>query len=148
MFLLLENRKARFNYELTRSFEAGIELLGFEVKALRKKMGSLEGAHTIVRGNEAFLVNMHIPPYQPANTPKEYDSRRARRLLLTKKEIAELASAEGKKGLTIVPVSVYTKGRKVKVELSVARGKKKYDKRETLKRRDAEREMRRSLKNQ
>lgn len=146
MFLLLENRKARFNYELTRSLEAGVELLGFEVKALRQKMGSLEGAYAIVRGNEVFLVNMHIPPYQPANTPQGYDSRRARRLLLTKKEIAELAGAESKKGLTIVPVSVYAKGRKVKVELAVARGKKKYDKRETLRRRDVEREMRRSLK--
>ncbi|HEY4508151.1 MAG TPA: SsrA-binding protein SmpB [Candidatus Paceibacterota bacterium] len=141
--MLLENRKARFNYELKEKFEAGIELLGHEVKSLRQKTGSLEGAYVIVRGGEPFLVNAYIPPYQPKNTPQNYDERRARKLLLTKKEIAELAVAESKKGLTIVPLSVYSKGRKIKVEIAIARGKKKFDKRETLKRRDAEREMRR-----
>ena len=141
--MLLENRKARFNYELLEKREAGIELLGFEVKALRQKQGSLDGAYVIVRGGEPFLVNAYIPPYQPKNTPQNYDERRARKLLLTKKEIAELAVAESKKGLTIVPLSVYSKGRKIKVEIAIARGKKKFDKRETLKRRDAEREMRR-----
>ena len=141
--MLLENRKARFNYELKEKFEAGIELLGHEVKSLRQKHGSLDGAYVIVRGGEPFLVNAYIPPYQPKNTPQNYDERRARKLLLTKKEIAELAVAESKKGLTIVPLSVYSKGRKIKVEIAIARGKKKFDKRETLKRRDAEREMRR-----
>ena len=146
MSLLLENRKAKFNYELTRSYEAGIELLGFEVKALRAKQGNMEGAYALVRGGEAFLTGMHIPPYQPKNTPKEYEPRRTRKLLLTKKEIAELTDAEGTKGLTLIPISVYGKGRKIKVELALARGKKKYDKRETLKRRDAERHMQRTLK--
>lgn len=144
--MLLCNKKASFNYEFLHKLQAGIELLGFEVKALRQNQGSLEGAYAIVRGGEAFLVNAFIPPYQPKNTPKEYDPRRPRRLLLLKKEIAELASAERKKGLTIVPVSVYDKGRKIKVELAIARGKKKYDKRETIKRREAEREIRRTLK--
>ena len=146
MSSLLENRKAKFNYELTRSYEAGIELLGFEVKALRAKQGNMEGAYALVRGGEAFLTGMHIPPYQPKNTPKEYEPRRTRKLLLTKKEIAELTDAEGTKGLTLIPISVYGKGRKIKVELALARGKKKYDKRETLKRRDAERHMQRTLK--
>jgi SsrA-binding protein len=141
--MLIENRKARFNYELLEKMEAGIELLGFEVKALRNKQGSLDGAYVIVRGGEAFLVNSFIPPYQPKNTPKEHDPRRNRKLLLTKKELAELAGAESKKGLTIVPLSVYNKGRKVKVGIAIARGKKKYDKRETIKKRDTEREMRR-----
>lgn len=144
--MLLENRKARFNYELLEKLEAGIELLGFEVKSLRQKQGSFDGAYVIVRGNEAFLVNAFIPPYQPKNTPKDYDPRRPRKLLLTRKEIAELAGADSKKGLTIVPVSVYTKGRKLKVELAIARGKKKYDKRESIKKRDTERETRRELK--
>lgn len=126
--------------------EAGIELLGFEVKALRNKQGSLDGAYAIVRGSEAFLINGFIPPYQPKNTPKDYDPRRNRKLLFTKKEIAELANAESKKGLTIVPLSVYSKGRKLKVLLAIARGKKKFDKRETLKRRDAKREISRELK--
>jgi len=143
--MLLENRKARFNYELKEKFEAGIELLGHEVKSLRQKTGSLEGAYVIVRGGEPFLVNAYIPPYQPKNTPQNYDERRARKLLLTKKEIAELAVAESKKGLTIVPLSVYSKGRKIKVEIAIARGKKKFDKRETLKRRDAERDIRREM---
>lgn len=144
---MLRNKKASFNYELMEKFPAGMELLGCEVRALRQKLGSLEGAHVTVRGGEAFLVGGFIPPYQPANTPKEYDPRRNRRLLLTKKEIAALAAAEGKKGLTIIPVSVYNSGRKMKVEIAIARGKKKFDKRETLKRRDAEREMERTLKN-
>ena len=144
--MLLENRKARFNYELLEKLDAGIELLGFEVKSLRQKQGSLEGAYAIVRGNEPFLVNVCIPAYQPKNTPKQYDERRIRKLLLTKREIKELAGAEAKKGLTIIPISVYNKGRKIKVELAIARGKKKFDKRETLKRRDAEREIERTLK--
>lgn len=145
---LLDNKKATFKYELIRVLEAGVELFGFEVKALRQKQGSLDGAYAIIRGCEAFLVNAYIPPYQPKNTPKEYNPRRNRKLLLTRKEIAELAGIESRKGLTIIPVLVYAKGRKIKVELALARGKKKYDKRETLKRRDAEREMNRSLKNQ
>ena len=143
---MIENKKARFNYELQDKLEAGIELLGFEVKALRAKQGSLEGAYVIVRGNEAFLVNSFISPYQPKNTPKDYDPRRNRKVLLTKKEVAELAGAESQKGLTIVPISVYNKGRKIKVELAVARGKKKYDKREAIKKRDSEREVRREMK--
>ncbi len=141
--MLLQNRKARFNYELQEKLEAGIELLGLEVKALRAKQGSLEGAYVIVRGNEAFLINSFIPPYQPKNTPKDYDPRRNRKVLLTRKEVTELAGTENKKGLTIVPISVYNKGRKIKVELAIARGKKKYDKRETIKKRDSEREIRR-----
>ncbi len=144
--MLLENRKARFNFELQEKLEAGIELFGFEVKALRQKQGSLEGAHVIVRGNEAFLINSFIPPYQPKNTPTSYDPRRNRKLLLTRKEVTELESIESKKGLTIVPISVYNKGRKIKVELAIARGKKQFDKRETLKRRDSEREIRREIK--
>lgn len=143
---LIENRKAAFNYEFLEKFDAGIELFGFEVKSLRKKQGSLDGSYVIVRGNETFLVNAFIPPYQPKNTPKDYDPRRHRKLLLTKKEIAELAGAESKKGLTIVPISVYAKGRKIKVALAIARGKKKYDKRESIKKRDTEREIRREMK--
>jgi SsrA-binding protein len=142
---LIQNRKAYFNYEILEKIEAGIELLGFEVKSLKKGQGSLEGSHITVRGNEAFVVNMQVPPYQPTNTPKEYDPLRNRRLLLTKKEISELASAEGQKGLTIVPLSVYNKGRKLKLEIAIVRGKKKFDKREAIKKRDTEREIRRSL---
>lgn len=145
---LIENKKARLNYEILEQYEAGIELSGFEVKSLRNKRGSLDGAHVVVRGGEAYLLNAHIPPYQPGNTPKDYDPERNRRLLLTKKEIAELAGAESKKGLTIVPISVYNKKRKLKVSLAIARGKKKYDKREDIKKRDLKRAIDRTLKNQ
>lgn len=141
--MLLENRKATFNYEFLEKLDAGIELFGFEVKSLRGKLGSLEGAYVIVRGKEAFMVGAYIPAYQPKNAPKGYEERRNRKLLLTKKEIEVLAGAESKKGLTIVPLSVYNRGRKLKVLLAIARGKKKFDKRETIKRRETERDMRR-----
>lgn len=143
--MLIENRKAGFNYEFLEKLNAGIELFGFEVKSLRSKLGSLEGGYVVVRGNEAYLMNVTIPAYQQKNTPKGYDERRARKLLLTKKELHDLAAAEATKGLTIVPVSVYNKGRKLKVGLAVARGKKKYDKRESIKKRDTERELRREM---
>ena len=143
---LVQNKKARLNYETLEEFEAGIELLGHEVKSLRARQGKLEGAHVVVRGGEAYLVGATIPPYQPKNTPQDYEPGRTRKLLLTKKEIAALAAAESHKGLTIVPLSVYSKGGKLKVRVAVARGRKKYDKREVLKKRDTERELRRTLK--
>jgi SsrA-binding protein len=142
---LISNKKAYFDYEILQKYEAGIELLGFEVKSLKVGQGSLLGAYVAVRGNEAYVLNMQIPPYQPANTPTNYDPLRTRRLLLTKKEISELSVEEGQKGLTIVPLSVYNKGRKLKVEIAVVRGKKKYDKRQAIKKRDSDREIQRSL---
>ncbi|PIT91015.1 SsrA-binding protein [Candidatus Kaiserbacteria bacterium CG10_big_fil_rev_8_21_14_0_10_49_17] len=143
---LIENRKVRFNFELLEEYEAGLELFGHEVKSLRNKQGSLEGAHIVVRGAEAYLIGATIPPYQPSNTPKDYDPERSRRLLLNRKEIAELAGFESKKGLTIVPISVYSKGRNLKVSIAVARGKKKHDKREVLKERASKRDIERTLK--
>jgi len=141
-----ENRKARFNYEILEKYEAGIELLGTEVKSIRNSQISLEGAFVVVRGGEAFLINANIPPYQPLNAPKDYDPLKNRKLLLTKKEIAELTGSEKNKSLTIVPLSVYNKGRKIKVEIALVKGKKKFDKRETIKKRDTEREVRREYK--
>ena len=143
---LVQNKKAHFNYEILERYDAGIELFGPEVKALRDSHGSLEGAHVIVRGGEAYLIGMTIPPYQPGNTPKDYDPMRNRRLLLTKEQIAELSAKESAKGLTIVPISVYNKGRNLKVELAVVRGKKAYDKREVIKKREASRDVLRDIK--
>lgn len=143
---LIRNKKAGLQYEFMEELEAGIELRGFEVKSLRAKHGSLEGAHVIIRGSEAFLIGSEIPAYQPANAPKDYDPRRTRRLLIGKKDIARLGGLESQRGLTIVPISVYSKRPYIKVRVAVARGKKKYDKRETIKKRDMEREMRRTLK--
>jgi SsrA-binding protein len=141
-----ENRKARFNYEILEKYEAGIEFLGTEVKSVRGGRMSLEGAFVIVRGGEAYLINANIPPYQIKNAPKDYDPLRNRKLLLTKKELSELAGSEKNKSLTIVPISVYNKNRKIKVEIALVKGKKKFDKRETLKKRDTEREIRRTIK--
>ena len=144
--MLIQNKKAHFDYEILEKLTAGIELLGFEVKSLRDKNGSLEGAYVTVRGGEAYLMNANIPPFQSNNTVKDYDPVRNRRLLLTKKEIATLSATEGKKGLTIVPISVYNKGRKIKVEIATVRGKKQFDKRESTKQRETEREIRRVMK--
>ena len=146
MQILIQNKKAYFNYEVLEKFQAGIELFGHEVKSLKNKQGSLEGSHVTIRGGEAYLIGVNIPPYQPQNTPAEYDMNRNRRLLLTKKEIKNLSGFENKAGLTIVPISVYNEGRKVKVEIATVRGKKKFDKRETIKKRETEREIRRTLK--
>ncbi|MCX6752863.1 MAG: SsrA-binding protein SmpB [Candidatus Nomurabacteria bacterium] len=142
-----ENRKARFDYEILEKYEAGIELLGTEVKSVRGGRMSLEGAFVIVRGSEAFIINANIPPYQVKNTPSSYDPLRNRKLLLTQKEIAELGGSEKNKSLTIVPLSVYNKGSKIKVNIALVKGKKQFDKRETTKKRETDREVRRTLKN-
>jgi len=143
---LVQNKKIHLNYEILEQFEAGAELFGFEVKSLRDKQGSLEGAYVIVRGGEAFLIGAHIPPYQQANTPESYDTYRNRRLLLSKKEIAKLIGAEKEKGLTITPISWYTKKKRIKLGIGIARGKKKIDKRETLKKKTAARDIDRELR--
>lgn len=144
---LVEYKKALLKYAPLEEFRAGIELLGTEVKSLRNKLGSLDGARVVVRGGEAFVVGMTIPPYQASNTAKGYDAERTRRLLLGKGEIAQLADAESKKGLTIVPLEVYTSKDLVKLRLAIVRGKGKSDKREDLKKREAVREQERVIKN-
>ena len=143
---LVTNRKASFNYEILDKYVAGIELFGFEVKSLKKSQGSLEGSHVTMRGNEAFIVGMFIPPYQTNNTPKDYDPHRNRKLLLNRKEVLDLAKIEGTKGLTIVPISVYNKGTKIKLDIATAKGKKKFDKRESLKKQTSLRDVERDLK--
>lgn len=148
MATLVEYKKAALKYETLETFSAGLELLGTEVKSLRAKQGSLEGSRVVVRGGEAYIVGMTIPAYQPTNTDKGYDGARNRRLLLTKPEIRELALAEDKKGLTIVPLSVYSSGRYVKASVAIVKGKSNVDRREDIKKRDADRESRRTLKRQ
>ena len=147
---LIENKKAGWNYELLETIEAGIELAGHEVKAVRAGHGSLAGAYVTIRGGiglspQAYLRGATISPYQVGNTPKEYEPARDRRLLLSRRELDRLAGASARQGLTLMPLQLYSKGRHLKLSLALARGKKKHDKRETLKRREAEREMARTL---
>lgn len=147
----IQNKKVFFNYEIVETIEAGIELLGYEVKSIKSGTGSLEGAYVLSRGGEAYLLNAYIPPFQVNNTPKDYEPLRNRRLILHKKEIekiSELAGAKGKKsaGVTVVPISIYNNAGKIKVEIGIARGKKKFDKRESIKKREVNREIRRDFK--
>lgn len=143
---LVSHKRARFDFEILESVEAGIELLGTEVKSLRAKRGKLEGAHIVIRGGEAFLVGAEIPAYQMKNAPPGYDPDRARKLLLTTDQIQEIAHKNEQKGLTLIPLSLYNKGRLLKLSIGIARGKKKTDKRETIKKREADRDMNRELK--
>ena len=143
---LLENKKAYFNYEILEKYEAGLELKGFEVKSLKSKRGNIMGARIIIRGNEAHIVGMDIPPYQPKNTPPDYEPQRTRKLLLHKKEISRLAGKAEERGLTVIPTKVYTTHCRIKIEIAVVRGKKRFEKREKIKKRDIEREISRTLK--
>jgi SsrA-binding protein len=142
MTTFAENRQARFNYEILEHFSAGLELSGTEVKSVREGKVSLVGSHIGIRGKEAFLFGANIPPYQPKNAPKEYDPVRPRKLLISKSEVEKLEKAEGTKGLTVVPISVYNKGRFLKIDIAIGRGKKSFDKRQTIKKRDIERDLR------
>ncbi|MDP3729319.1 MAG: SsrA-binding protein SmpB [bacterium] len=143
---LVENRRARFDYEILETYEAGIVLDGGEVKSLRNGNANITGSYIIIRPHGAELINCHIPPYQAKNTALEYKSDRTRRLLLNKKELEYLFGKAKEGGLTIVPLSIYTKGRRIKVSLGLGRHKKQHDKREVLKKRAVNKEIRRALK--
>jgi SsrA-binding protein len=139
---LVENKKLHLTYVINDSYDAGIELFGFEVKAIRAKQASLEGSKIIVRGGEAFIVGIYIAPYQAANTPKDYDPYRTRRLLLRKKEIEELYGLEQTKTLTLHPNSLYSKNNLIKCEVAVCKKKDTRDKREDIKKDIVRRELR------
>jgi SsrA-binding protein len=144
---LAQNKKALFEYEILEKIEAGLVLSGQEVKSAKLGQISLNGSYATFHGTDAYLLNMHINKYKPVGRLPEYDPTRSRRLLLHKKQIAYLRAKSMEKGLTIIPLHVYTKGRIVKVEIAVGKGKKLYDKRESLKKRDLKRELDRSRKN-
>jgi len=148
MSTYLTNKKASFNFELLHEYEAGLVLTGIEAKSIRNGRGKLDGGYIIIRGGEAFLVGISIPAYQPANTPKKYDPERPRKLLLNKKELAAIERDTEQGRLTAIPLKLYNKNRKIKLLLAVVRGKRKHDKRETLKARDSKREIERTLKSQ
>lgn len=141
MAIYAVNRRALFDYEVLETYEAGIELFGFEVKAIKTGRINLAGAYAIIQGGEAWLLNASIPPYQPKNTPSDYDEMRSRRLLLHRSEIRELIGKTAQKGLTLVPLRVYDKKSRIKIAFALARHKKKHDKREVIKERETKREI-------
>lgn len=145
MEIYSENRRARFDYEFLETFDAGIELSGHEVKSIKSGKANIAGSFVVVRGGEAFLLGASVPPYQPNNLPPGYDADRTRKLLLKKEEIARLAGAGNAERLTIVPLKLYNKHGLVKLELALARSKKKADKRQAIKKREVKREIRRTL---
>ena len=146
MATFADNRKARFDYEILETYRAGMVLLGFEVKAIRGGKANLLGSFVLIRGDEAFWVNGTIAPYQPKNTPAGYAPDRTRKLLLTKKEIAELGGKSSKKGLTLIPLGLYTEGHKMKLEFGLAKSRRKYEKREVIKKREFQRERQKVLR--
>jgi SsrA-binding protein len=146
MKALAYNKRAPFDYELIEKYEAGLVLLGTEVKSVRAGHMSLRGAFVTIHNNEAYLTNATIPPWQPANTPESYDPVRPRRLLLKKEELKQLIGTRHAGGLTIIPIRVYTKGPHLKLEIALAKGKKKFDKKEAKKERDIERDVDRLLR--
>ena len=139
------NRKARYNYEILEKYEAGIELVGSEVKSMRSAKVSFKDSFAIIKDGEIILLNLHIAPYDKASH-YGHDPERKRRLLLHKKEIRKLHAKTEEQGFTLIPLSIYFKGPHAKVELALARGKRKYDKRAAIARREADKDMRRAIK--
>lgn len=139
------NPKAGFNYEILETIEAGIVLAGFEVKSIKTGRASIKGTHIKILNNEAYLIGATISPYQPLNTPPDYDPQRTRKLLLSKKQISVLVGTSQAHGLTLIPLKLYDKKGIIKVLVGIARGKKKYDKRETIKKKDIERARKRGI---
>lgn len=143
---LAKNKRAFFDYEILEKYEAGIELLGIEVKSVRAGRMNIQNAYANVRGMEIWLLNADIPAYQPKNAPAGYESTRSRRLLLHKAEIETLIGKIKEKNLTLLPLRVYNKGRRLKIELGLGRHKKKVDKREAIKKREVKKDIARVLK--
>ena len=143
--IIARNRRARFEYEVLEHLEAGIALVGPEVKSLRAGKASLTDAYAIVRRGEVVLLNLHISPYEPA-TRENPEPRRERKLLLHRAEIARLAGKVRERGFTLVPLLLYFRGGRAKVELGLVRGKRHYDRRESIRRRENERELARATR--
>lgn len=144
---LATNKRATFDYEILKKYEAGLVLAGYETKAVKLGRMSLKGSYVVIKNNEAYLINAHISPYQPKNMPADYEPTRSRKLLLHKSEIKTLIGESKVKGLTLIPVSVYTnKIGKIKLSFAQARGKKKYDKRETIAERESRRKIQQALR--
>ena len=143
--VIATNRRARFEYEILETVEAGIELLGPEVKSLRAGRANLGDAYAVVRGGEVWLLSLHISPYEQAGRENP-EPQRDRRLLLHRREIRRLGGKVAEKGLTLIPLRLYWKEGRAKVELGLVRGKRLYDKRQTVRRRETDRELARATR--
>jgi len=141
METLATNKKAYFDYEILEKLETGIVLSGMEIKATKTGKASLAGSFAIIRNNQAYLLNLSIAPYQPKNINFKYVPDRTRKLLLHKKQITYLLSKKRQKNLTLIPLRMYNKNGLIKIELGLAKGKRKFDKRETLKKKDLKRKI-------
>lgn len=144
--VVADNRQARFRYEILETYEAGIELKGTEVKSIREGKVNLQDGYALIRNGEAWLLNVHISPYQSTSDYFNHDPRRTRRLLLHKKEIRKLIGKVEQQGLTLVPLKMYLKRGLVKISIALGKGKKLHDKRESLKERQDKRDMARAVK--
>lgn len=143
---LAQNKKARFDYEILETLEAGLELLGTEVKSVKAGNMSLKGAFVTIHNEEAVLTNATIPPWQPKNAPGDYDATRSRRLLIKKSELKHLIGSKQTQGLTIIPLRVYTKHGRIKLAIGLARGRKKYEKKEQKREQDIKRDVDRLIR--
>lgn len=143
---LAVNKRAKFDYEILETFEAGLVLKGYEVKAIKTGHISLKGSYVTIKDGEAYLLNALISPYQPKNTPEDYEPTRSRKLLLHKKELKYLLGRGKMKGLTLVPLRMYNKKGKIKCEFAIGKGKRKIDKRELIKKREDQRNIERAIK--
>ncbi|MBI4215311.1 MAG: SsrA-binding protein SmpB [Parcubacteria group bacterium] len=148
MPILAVNKKATFDYEILETYEAGIVLQGQEVKSAKLGQISLKGAFVTFKQGELYLTNCHISQYQMAGKLAGYDPIRPRKLLVRKRELMSLIGKTQQKGLTLIPLKLYTKHSLIKLEFALAKGKKKIDKRETIKRRETDREIRRQFRNE
>jgi SsrA-binding protein len=146
MKTVAENKKAYHDYRVLEKFEAGIVLIGQEVKSIKLGRANLRGAFVVLKEGEPHLLNADVPAYQPKNTPLDYNPKRSRKLLLKKAEIKHLIGKSAEKGLTLVPLRMYTQRGKIKIEVAIVKSKSKADKREVLKKRATEKEIRRELK--
>ena len=146
MATFAENRKAHFDYEILEKFEAGLVLSGAEVKSIGGGRMNLAVSYVNFHKGEPYLIGASIAPYQPKNQPADYDPSRSRKLLLNKKEIDYISGKTKQKGLTLVSLKVYNKGRKIKIEIGLVRGKKQYDKRAVISKRETGRIIERELK--
>lgn len=142
----INHKKANQKYTRQDCFEAGIKLNGQEVKSVKASQGSLEGSYVIIRGGEAFIIGLTIPPWQPANIGGDFESNRNRTLLLHKKELSKLVEYDQKPGFALIPFSLYNKGGLIKVEVCISKNKQEYDHRNEIKKRDTERDLNRTLK--